>query len=78
MTKKKIKTKEKLTTHYKLKKDFDTAIKKLQLECPHRSAMWYENWHGPGHSSGYKSFICKRCKKTLKEDPTVSTRGAIQ
>ena len=61
-------------TYRQLKADFDKRVEDAQTACEHKVSMWVEHWWAIGHSSGYRVKLCKRCNKSLKEDPTKEER----
>lgn len=51
----------------KCKSDID----QLQEVCPHLEDEWAEEHWAPGHSTGSRVRVCKRCEKILERTPDV-------
>ncbi len=57
-----------ISDYYKLKKEYESKIKKLQKTCIHKSkSKWMRQWWAFGHSTGYIVRVCNNCEKILNK-----------
>ena len=54
-----------MSEYQKLKDEFETKVRKLRFDCPHKELSdWVEYHWAIGHISGYVRY-CKRCEEII-------------